>query len=365
MAKGIKFSNREWLTSQIFKDFEVVVTWKYIQKLKYLGSMHLLIGNNYTNNLFKLLRCVCVICIMIACIFTFFILEKISDRLFLRTKYIVSVRAKYCTVIVRNPFGRLGNVLFGFATAYGLSLDHSCHLYIGPNVIRELGQYFEINLPNLLTESELNRILSIQQIYNHCTYFPELFHPNKSQNIELIGFWQVHKYFVNHTNQIRNQLRFKETILSEAKNFIKTNISSTISNLVGIHIRRGDFIGLRQISSDKFIFDAMTYYKRKYGSVKFIFVSDDKSYCRNVFGKRNDTFFTPDSFNPAMDMAVVTLCDHAIITVGTYGWWAGFLLHNRTGEILTDAKPNHNPLDVDCESSIFFPSWFSFLNVTK
>jgi galactoside 2-L-fucosyltransferase 1/2 len=66
-----------------------------------------------------------------------------------------------------------------------------------------------------------------------------------------------------------------------------------------------------------------------------------------------------------MDMAILTLCDHIIITVGTYGWWAGFLLQNRTGEILTDAKPNHSPLDVNCESSVYFPSWFSFLNVTK
>jgi galactoside 2-L-fucosyltransferase 1/2 len=304
-------------------------------------------------------------CIIIACIPIIDIHDKLLHRLFLKVNYTVSVREKYCTVIVRNPLGRLGNVLFEFATAYGLSLDHSCHLYIGPNFIKKLRLYFKINLTNLLTESELNHILSIKQIYNHCTYFPKLFHPNKSENIELVGYWQVHKYFVNHMNEIRHQLQFKNTILNQAKNFIKTNISSTISNLVGIHIRRGDFIGQRKISSDKFIFDAMTYYKTKYHSVNFIFVSDDKLYCRNVFGKRNDTFFTPNSFTPAMDMAILTLCDHIIITVGTYGWWAGFLLHNRTGEILTDAKPNHSPLDVNCEPSVFFPSWFSFLNVTK
>jgi len=304
-------------------------------------------------------------CIIITCISIIHIHDKLLHRLFLRINDTVSVRGKYCTVIVRNPLGRLGNVLFEFATAYGLSLDHSCNLYIGPKFFNELGRYFEINLTNLLTESELNHILSIKKIYNHCTYFPELFHPNKSENIELVGYWQVHKYFVNHTNEIRHQLQFKNTILNQAKNFIKKNISSTISNLVGIHIRRGDFIGQRKISSDKFIFDAMTYYKTKYRSVNFIFVSDDKLYCRNVFGKRNDTVFTPNSFTPAMDMAILTLCDHIIITVGTYGWWAGFLLHNKTGEILTDAKPNHSPLDVNCEPSVFFPSWFSFLNVTK
>jgi galactoside 2-L-fucosyltransferase 1/2 len=219
-------------------------------------------------------------------------------------------------------------------------------------------------LPDLLTESEVNRISPIEYKYNHCKYFRKLFQPNKSQNIQLIGYWQVHKYFVNHTDEIRNQLRFKKTILNKARRFIKTKIISTVLNLVGIHIRRADFVRLRTISLDKFIFDAMNYFRRKYNSVKFIIVSDDKLYCRKVFGKRNDTFITPYSFTPGDDMALLTLCNHVVITVGTYGWWAGFLLYNRTGEVLVDTKPNHSPIDVDCEGSIFFPSRFSFLNMT-
>ena len=83
--------------------------------------------------------------------------RKSTAKLFVKIDNTKSANINNCTVIVRNPIGRLGNVLFEFATAYGLSLDHSCHLYIGPNFIKELGQYFEINLPNLLTESELNR----------------------------------------------------------------------------------------------------------------------------------------------------------------------------------------------------------------
>jgi hypothetical protein len=63
-------------------------------------------------------------------------------------------------------------------------------------------------------------------------------------------------------------------------------------------------------------------------------------------------------------MAVLTLCHHTILTVGTYGWWGGYLLHNRNGEVLTDSKPDHSPLDVDCEASSFFPPWFKFLNST-
>jgi galactoside 2-L-fucosyltransferase 1/2 len=320
---------------------------------------------NLTNKRSKVLLWITSIGFLSIYIFASDAHRKSTDKLFVKIDNTKSANINNCTVIVHGPLGRLGNVLFEFATAYGLSLEHSCHLYIGPGFIKQLGESFEINLSNLMTKNELNLTSSIKRIYNHCTYFPDLLQPNTSQTIELIGYWQVQKYFINSTDEIRHQLRFKQNILNRTNHFITTNINRSISNVVGIHIRRGDFVGMRPISTDKFVFDAMDYFIKKYHLVKFIIVSDDKLHCRNVFGKRNDTFFTPDSFSPAEDMALLTSCDHLILTVGTFGWWGGFLLNNRTGEVITDAKPNHSPVDVNCDGSVFFPYWFSFLNTTK
>ena len=274
-------------------------------------------------------------------------------------------RKRNCTIIVHSSVGRLGNTLFEFASAYGLSLKHSCRLYLGPRMIQEVSQYFDINVTDLLTEFQLKNISSIKQIDNHCTYFPELLQPNKSQHVELTGYWQAQKHFVSETESIRAQLRFRKGILEPVKNFLQANVSDNISQLVGVHIRRGDYVGQRNISSDQFIFDAMNYFQRKYNRTKFIFVSDDKKYCREKFSERNNTYFTPDSFDAAQDMALLTLCHHVIITVGTYGWWGAYLLQNKNGEVLVDSKPNHDPLDVNCLGSVFFPSWFKFLDRTQ
>ncbi len=303
-----------------------------------------------------------MICVMIVCIISLNVHKITSNKLFSRLKYAKPIVKRNCTVVLPGPLGRLGNVLFEFASAYGLSLEHSCRLYIHPDVFKELREYFEINVTDLLTESEYNRTLPVHHIYNHCTYFPQLLQPNTSQHILLSGYWQSQKHFVNQRDQIREQLRFKQTVIDSVKNLTQTVMKNPTSTLVGIHIRRGDFVGGRNISSDKFIFDAMAYFTRKYHSTNFIIVSDGKEYCRKVFGKRNDTFVTPDSFNAGQDMAVLTLCHHVILTVGTYGWWGGYLLQNRNGEVLTDSKPNHGPVDVDCEASSFFPPWFKFLN---
>jgi hypothetical protein len=153
------------------------------------------------NKFVKILLCLCIISVIIYFILTFNPHQMQLDRFYSVVNYSVSIDRKNCTVIIHKPLGRLGNHLFQFASAYGLSLEHSCDLYIGPNLFRELSQYFEIDLPNLLATSALNKIPSVQQIDNHCTYFKELFQANTSQHIELVGYWQAYKHKASITIQ--------------------------------------------------------------------------------------------------------------------------------------------------------------------
>ncbi|CAF1260477.1 unnamed protein product [Adineta steineri] len=166
---------------------------------------------------------------------------------------------KQCRIILRGRAGRLGNCLFLFASAYGLSLTHSCQLYIAPDIIDDLQTSFEMNLTNLLLESQLDNFTSIKQIHNHCSYIP-----NK----------------------------------------------------------------------------------------------------RDLTKKKN-VLVTPDSFSVANDLATLTLCEHTILTAGTFGWWGAFLSDNRLGDVLTDSKSDHTPIDSNCRADDYFPSWFKFLNNTN
>ncbi|CAF4116476.1 unnamed protein product, partial [Adineta steineri] len=67
----------------------------------------------------------------------------------------------------------------------------------------------------------------------------------------------------------------------------------------------------------------------------------------------------------ADDLATLTLCEHTILTAGTFGWWSAFLSHNRLGDVLTDSKSDHSPIDANCRADDYFPSWFKFLNNTN
>ena len=268
-----------------------------------------------------------------------------------------------CMIILRERSGRLGNRLFMFATALGLALNHSCCLNISTEIIHELNRSFILDLQRMPIRAVSNHSeYEKRRIYNHCSYLTDLFRANTSQTIELTGFWQVHTYFSDYSFEIRRQLRFKPSILHQVDTFLNnTNINST---RVGIHIRRGDFLRVRTVSSDQYVLDAMSYFIRKYLSVVFVIVSDDRPHCQSVFGKRQDVLFTPVAFDGVMDLATLTRCHHAIITVGTFGWWGAYLLHDRAGEVVTDAKRDLTPVDANCQGKFYFPPWFSFLNRT-
>ncbi|CAF1254208.1 unnamed protein product [Adineta steineri] len=291
--------------------------------------------------------------------------SKSVDNLQLSKNKMLLNDSKECHIILRERGGRLGNRLFMFASAYGLSLTHSCQLYIDQNIIDELEESFEINLTNLLSKSQLNQFTSIKKISNYCSYIPNVLYSNNSYSIELSGYWQVHKYFIDHMEQIKQQLRFKQSILDRVNNFLEKNTKQNSLTSVGIHIRRGDFLLVRRTSSNKYIFNAMSHFLVKYLSVIFIIVSDDKNYCRKTFGHNKNVIVTPDSFSAADDLAILTLCQHTILTAGTFGWWGSFLSQNRLGDVLTDSKADHTPIDSNCRQDDYFPSWFSFLNSTN
>ena len=65
----------------------------------------------------------------------------------------------------------------------------------------------------------------------------------------------------------------------------------------------------------------MKYFTSRYKRVLFVVLSDDIPWCRqNVRGK--DVVYSNNS--PSVDLAIASLCDHAIITVGTFGLWVAW-----------------------------------------
>ncbi|KAF0305318.1 Galactoside 2-alpha-L-fucosyltransferase 1 [Amphibalanus amphitrite] len=74
----------------------------------------------------------------------------------------------------------------------------------------------------------------------------------------------------------------------------------------------------------------MAYYRAMYKKVVFIVATDEPKFAmRSVPNKFGDVYYTShkqDVSNPiAFDMAAISLCNHTIISVGTFSFWGSYL----------------------------------------
>ncbi|CAF4869119.1 unnamed protein product [Rotaria socialis] len=142
---------------------------------------------------------------------------------------------------------------------------------------------------------------------------------------------------------------------------VKQLIKKANLTLIGVHIRRGDFLGKVHlgfaVSTMSYILRGLLYFSQKYPDSIFIIVSDDKPWCRTNIGSHLNTVVLPETLSTSEDMAMLTLCRDSLITTGTFGWWAATLAG---GVVLCDKSypKNGTWLSNLCPSDQYLPPWF-------
>lgn len=159
----------------------------------------------------------------------------------------------------------------------------------------------------------------------------DLINLNTTHNWMLDGFFQSWKFFSGKEKHVRSLITFRAQFVNQAQVYLDS-ISSTNSIKIAIHVRRGDFTtSLRimqgfTVADAVYIKNAISYLRSKLdtNNIDFIIITNDIVWCtKNI--KRERIHFSPFSFseeitNVGYDLALMRLCDHAIITGGTFGW---------------------------------------------
>lgn len=65
----------------------------------------------------------------------------------------------------------------------------------------------------------------------------------------------------------------------------------------------------------------------RYGRVAFVVTSDDRKWCMSRLVKQNPDVVMAPKGTPAEDMALLSMTNHIIFSVGTFGMWASLLNH--------------------------------------
>ena len=96
--------------------------------------------------------------------------------------------------------------------------------------------------------------------------------------------------------------------------------------VVGIHTRRGDHLalGYLRFSPPKYFQKAKKYFQKIYNDPVFVVATNDRDWAEQNFTDEN-TFIISHTKNPVEDMAILAGCNGVIMSLGTFGWWGGWL----------------------------------------
>jgi Glycosyl transferase family 11 len=153
-------------------------------------------------------------------------------------------------------------------------------------------------------------------------------------DIYLRGFWQSPKYFADITPLLRQELQPADASILESVNEAVGDLRKRYSQVVSLHVRRGDLahafevVGKKNITHGApvtldYIHRAMAKFEPDTCFFVFSDTPKDISWCRENIQAKNIVFSKAES--DIWDFTAISSCDHHIISNSTFSWWAAWL----------------------------------------
>ena len=287
--------------------------------------------------------------------------------------------------IILQAHGRLGNVMFQYAALYSIacSARRNATMYtkiniisIFPQVTQKIGSdvVLTIETKKKLSHSNSTTVELMKETSDARFHFP-FFETLPKHLIQICCYFQDYRYFINHIGAIRERFTFNPVVQWLSKQILRNiveranatvDFNSTI--YVGIHVRRSDLSVLvhqdqgYRLPEGRYYHKAAQYYADKYNNVSFIVASDDIEWCKKHLNITVGPTYYSSAKMGAIDMALMGLCNHVIISVGTFSWMVGFLSAGEVVYYRDFARPD-SPLAKRMPERIedhFLPSWVPF-----
>lgn len=260
-------------------------------------------------------------------------------------------------IVTVSQGGRLGNQMWEYASVWAVARRTGLEPYV-PRCIRKVldGVFEDLSIPPLVYVSHCPAKWEGVVKAPECWTFT-------NQSILLPRFSVFPELVLSWAEDIRNEFKFKKKLYDDSQKILRTArelLDAADLTFVGIHVRRTDYRNYLWRTHGVFLADAdyfhnaMNYFRTKYhGTVAFLVVSDDPSWCRhNLVGDRGDVFVVSQLgvTSPGQDLAVMAACNHSIIDYGTFGVWGAILA---SGETVVYNISKHSSIRV----SELLPNW--------
>ncbi|XP_063399492.1 galactoside alpha-(1,2)-fucosyltransferase 1-like isoform X2 [Mytilus trossulus] len=258
--------------------------------------------------------------------------------------------------------GGLGNRLFQFSTSFAAARTKQMELIVPPDA--EIRKVFAINVTS---DKPKRSCKGFRKVLDKAspTYNKSLLSFSSEDNVQLGYGLQSWKYFHMYDTELRRQLTFQKHIQINAEQTIekilqrrKIKYRKSIT-LVGVHIRRGDKVQNNdgfKIATPEFLNRSVNYYVKMYATVLFLVISDGMDWSKKYMPTHVPVEFISLG-KREFDMATVVACDHTIMTIGTFGWWIGYLTGGKVVYVKDVAKKGSRFERILSFQDHFYPQW--------
>jgi hypothetical protein len=215
--------------------------------------------------------------------------------------------------------GRLGNQMFQYAALRGIAARHNYEFCIpesnfqNPWQDHQLFEAFE--LPNL----KHKKFLPANYYQEPHFHYSQEYVDKCPDNVNIYGYFQTEKYFKNIKKSIKEDFTFKKEILEPCKE------AFDFDQMISLHVRRTDYLEKSKDHppcSMEYYQNALTQFN---SDIPVMVFSDDVYWCRKQDLFSSDRFMISENTWNLIDMCLMTLCSHHIISNSSFSWWGAWL----------------------------------------
>ena len=234
----------------------------------------------------------------------------------------------------------LGNTLFQLATLYSLAKEYNFKINLNElvkycNLLNKFGYDHEKKIFKYLLDTydcnilndEYERISEsekypVEQYLD--THFLQRIQNNTTKNIKIEGYFQSHLYFDKYRNDILNLFKIDKESLNYIKNKYPILFDET-KICVAIHVRM-NYANCINYNLNYFN-ETIDFFKKKYPNIHFMVFSNNIDSIKNWFEDINIYTYVNSNID-YIDLWIMSLCKHNIITHSTFSWWGAYLNNN-------------------------------------
>lgn len=291
-------------------------------------------------------------------------------------------------MIIAKIYGGLGNQMFQYAFGRFLSIKHKVPLKLDITALQKdldpefTKRNFQLSVFNInagiATDNEINEFTGKSKIAKvtdlGALYIPiknkiylrePQFHffakaLNAPSNAYIDGYWQSEKYFIEAREILLKEFSPKNKLSDKSQSLASQMLQE---NSVSVHVRRGDYVSIKQnqniyeTCSAAYYEKAITQIANDKNAKLYVFSDEPQWFAQNV---KTDLPFTivdhNTDDNSYEDLLLMSKCGHNIIANSSFSWWGAWLNANADKKVIA---PKHwfksrdkNTKDLICQSWI-------------